>query len=60
MWKLNIVSWQINFVVISRPNRRSFRLVEIHLKSTILFVRLLSDIKEYSVQLTIPFPWINA
>ena len=34
MWKLNIISWRINFAVISRRNRRSFRLVEIRLNET--------------------------
>ena len=32
MWKLNVVLWQINFVVVSQRDRRSFRLVEIRLK----------------------------
>ena len=32
MWKLNIVSWRINFVAILGWNRWSFRLVEICLK----------------------------
>ena len=32
MWKLNVVLWQINFVVVSQWDRRSFRLVEIRLK----------------------------
>ena len=36
MGKLNIVLWRINFVVISRRNRRSFRLVEIRHKRMVL------------------------
>ena len=36
MWKLNIVSWRIDFVAISRQNRRSFRLVEIRLNGEML------------------------
>ena len=37
MWKVNIVSWRNNFVVISRRNHQSFRLMEIRLKNALCY-----------------------
>ena len=54
MWKLNILSWRINFVVISRRNRRSFRLVEIRLYCQTYYMFLSSE-----KCLGITMSWVN-